>query len=373
MVSTAAERGCNPGRIPERSRRVALRCAVFFVTEFVRALGGNTLGSLPSLCSWKNQIDPRAPVSILAVGTVAFDSIETPFGSAERVLGGSASYLTLAARHFCNDVRLVGVVGSDFPDEYRQTLVDGGVDLTGLEVDEEGETFFWRGRYHYDMNERDTLETQLNVLSSFDPELPPGYLDSDIVCLGNLEPGIQRDVLAQVDDPDFVMADTMNYWIENTPDALRETLGFVDCLVINDSEARELADEPNLVTAASAIRDMGPETLIVKKGEHGALLFTDHSVFSAPAYPLEDIQDPTGAGDAFAGGLAGHLDRTDGRDQATLRRGVIYGSVMASFVVERYGPERLLQVDPGRISERAQSFRDLAAIPKLVPLNAQPA
>lgn len=312
-------------------------------------------------------------MSILAVGTVAFDSIDTPFGSAERVLGGSASYLTLAARHFCDDVRLVGVVGSDFPDEYRQMLLDGGVDLTGLDVDEEGETFFWHGEYHYDMNERDTLDTQLNVLSSFEPDLPPSYLDSDIVCLGNLEPGIQRDVLDQVRDPEYVIADTMNYWIESTPDSLRETLGLVDCFVINDAEARELAGEPNLVTAASSIRDMGPETLIVKKGEHGALLFTADSVFSAPAYPLEDIQDPTGAGDAFAGGLAGHLHRTDGLDQAALRRGVIYGSVMASFVVERFGPRQLLEVGPAEISTRAQSFRELAAIPKLVPLHTQPA
>lgn len=312
-------------------------------------------------------------MSILAVGTVAFDSIDTPFGSAERVLGGSASYLTLAARHFCDDVRLVGVVGSDFPDEYRQMLLDGGVDLTGLDVNEEGETFFWHGEYHYDMNERDTLDTQLNVLSSFEPDLPASYLDSDIVCLGNLEPGIQRDVLDQVRDPDYVIADTMNYWIESTPDSLRETLGLVDCFVINDAEARELAGEPNLVTAASSIRDMGPETLIVKKGEHGALLFTADSVFSAPAYPLEDIQDPTGAGDAFAGGLAGHLHRTDGLDQAALRRGVIYGSVMASFVVERFGPRQLLEVGPAEISTRAQSFRELAAIPKLVPLHTQPA
>ncbi len=312
-------------------------------------------------------------MSILAVGTVAFDSIETPFASAERVLGGSASYITLAARHFCDDVRLVGVVGNDFPAEYRQTLLDGGVDLEGLDVDEEGKTFFWHGRYHYDMNERDTLETQLNVLEEFEPNIPASYADSDIVCLGNLEPGVQRSVLDQVDDPDYVIADTMNFWIENTPDSLRTTLRHVDCLVINDSEARELADEPNLVTAADMIRDMGPETLIIKKGEHGALLFTDDSVFSAPAYPLEDIQDPTGAGDAFAGGLAGHLVRAGSFDQTALRRAVVYGSVMASFVVERFGPERLLGLNPVDIGQRAQSFRDLAAIPNLVPLEKQPA
>ena len=312
-------------------------------------------------------------MSILAVGTVAFDSIETPFASAERVLGGSASYITLAARSFCDDVRLVGVVGNDFPQEYRQTLVDGGVDLDGLEVDEEGKTFFWHGRYHYDMNERDTLETQLNVLDGFEPEIPDSYADSRIVCLGNLEPGVQRSVLDQVDDPEYVIADTMNFWIENTPDSLQTTLQAVDCFVINDSEARELADEPNLVRAADDILDMGPDTLIIKKGEHGALLFTDDSVFSAPAYPLEDIQDPTGAGDAFAGGLAGHLMRSGTSDQPALRRAVVYGSVMASFVVERFGPERLLEVGPADIGERAQSFRDLAAIPNLVPLEKQPA
>lgn len=312
-------------------------------------------------------------MSILAVGTVAFDSIETPFGSVDRILGGSASYITLAARYFCDDVRLVGVVGKDFPDEYRQTLLDGGVDLEGLEVDEEGETFFWHGRYHYDMNERDSLETQLNVLEEFDPDIPASYLDSDVVCLGNLDPEVQRNVLDQVDDPDYVVADTMNFWIQNTPESLQETLNFVDCLVINDSEARELADEPNLVTAADLIRDMGPETLIIKKGEHGALLFTDETIFSAPAYPLEDIQDPTGAGDAFAGGLAGHLVRAQSLDQEALRQAVVYGSVMASFVVERYGPDRLLDLGPIDISERAQAFRDLAAIPNLVPVQQQPA
>jgi sugar/nucleoside kinase (ribokinase family) len=312
-------------------------------------------------------------VSILAVGTVAFDSIDTPFASAERVLGGSASYITLAARPFCDDVRLVGVVGNDFPQEYRQTLLDGGVDLEGLEVDEDGKTFFWHGRYHYDMNERDTLETQLNVLEDFEPDIPESYADSQIVCLGNLEPGVQRSVLQQVDDPDYVIADTMNFWIENTPDSLRTTLRAVDCFVINDSEARELADEPNLVVAANEILDMGPDTLIIKKGEHGALLFTDEQVFSAPAYPLEDIQDPTGAGDAFAGGLAGHLVRAGSHDQTALRRAVVYGSVMASFVVERFGPARLLEIGPVEIGERAQSFRDLAAIPNLVPLEKQPA
>ena len=309
-------------------------------------------------------------MSILAVGTVAFDSIETPFGSADRVLGGSASYLTLAARYFADDVRLVGVVGRDFPDRYRQVLRDGGVDLRGLEVDPDGETFFWRGRYHYDMNERDTLETQLNALESFEADIPMAYRDSQIVCLGNLEPKIQRDVLDQVDDPEYVIADTMNFWIENTPDSLRETLSRVDCLVINDAETRELADEPNLVKAAADIRAMGPETLIVKKGEHGALLFTDDTVFSAPAYPLEDIQDPTGAGDAFAGGLAGHLHQADRYDHETLRRSIIYGSAMASYVVEAFGPNQLLDLSPTDIMQRARAVREIAAIPELAPMAA---
>jgi fructose-1-phosphate kinase PfkB-like protein len=223
------------------------------------------------------------------------------------------------------------------------------------------------------MNERDTLDTQLNVLESFDAHIPERYRDSRVVCLGNLDPKIQRDVLAQVDDPEYVIADTMNFWIENTPDSLRETLSYVDCLVINDSEARELADEPNLVTASNIIRDMGPETLIIKKGEHGALLFTDGAVFSAPAYPLEDIQDPTGAGDAFAGGLAGHLVRDADYGGEALRRGIIYGSTMASFVVEDFGPERLIDIDPTDITRRARSFRELAAIPQLVPVDEQPA
>jgi sugar/nucleoside kinase (ribokinase family) len=310
-------------------------------------------------------------VSILAVGTVAFDSIETPFGTADRVLGGSATYLTLAARYFCDDVRLVGVVGGDFPDEYVQALRARGVDLEGLTVDEGGDTFYWRGRYHYDLNDRDTLDTQLNVLQTFDPEIPAAYRNSQIVCLGNLEPAIQRDVLAQVDDPDFVICDTMNYWIEHTPESLRETLGLVDCLVINDAEARELANEPNLVKAAHIIRGMGPEILIVKKGEHGALLFSDDVIFSAPAYPLEDIQDPTGAGDAFAGGLAGHLTREDAFDGESLKRGIIYGSAMASFAVEEFGPEQLLHLSVTQISERARAFQELSRIPKITPL--QPA
>lgn len=309
-------------------------------------------------------------MSILAVGTVALDSIETPFGSAGDVLGGSATYITLAARYFCEDVRLVGVVGKDFPEAYMETLRHSGVNLQGLEVDAEGQTFAWAGRYHYDLNDRDTLATHLNVLATFDPVVPEAYRDSRIVCLGNLDPAIQRRVLDQMDSPALVICDTMNYWIEHTPDSLRETLKRVDCLIINDAEARELAEEPNLVRAARLIRQMGPQTLIIKKGEHGALLFTDGVVFSAPAYPLEDIQDPTGAGDTFAGGFAGYLARERHLDGDSLKRAVIYGSAMASFSVERFGPERLFELDTAEIHRRVETFREMSTIP--APVAAVP-
>lgn len=308
-------------------------------------------------------------MSILAVGTVALDSVETPFGSAERILGGSATYITLTARYFCGDVRLVGVIGSDFPDEYLQSLRSSGVDLDGLEVDENGHCFAWSGRYHYDLNDRDTLTTELNVLERFDPVLPARYRQSRIVCLGNLDPTIQRSVLEQIDGSPFVVCDTMNFWIENTPDALRETLGLVDCLIINDAEARELAGVPNLVRAARIIRDMGPRILVIKKGEHGALLFNGDIIFSAPAYPLEDIQDPTGAGDTFAGGFVGYLSRVSTIDHDALKRAVIYGSAMASFAVEMFGPDRLFDLDDSSIHERVDAFRLLSEMPAMLALD----
>lgn len=307
-------------------------------------------------------------MSVLAVGTVAFDSIETPFGAADRILGGSATYITLAARYFSDPVRLVGVVGHDFPDAYIDVLQQGQVDLEGLQVDPDGLTFAWKGRYHYDLNQRDTLATDLNVLQTFDPVVPASYRDSRVVCLGNLDPTIQRRVLDQVEQPDLVVCDTMNFWIEHTPDSLRETLRQVDCLIINDAEARELSGEPNLVRAARAIRDLGPEILIIKKGEHGALLFTDGTIFSAPAYPLEDIHDPTGAGDTFAGGFVGYLARSGTYDADALRRAVIYGSAMASFCVERFGPERLIGLTRDEVDQRVEAFRELAHIPALAPL-----
>ena len=307
-------------------------------------------------------------MSILAIGTVAFDVIETPFKSAEQVLGGSATYITLAARYFTEPVRLVAVVGHDFPESYTETLRNQGVDLQGLEVDPDGKTFAWGGRYHYDLNQRDTLFTDLNVLKSFDPVVPEAYRDSRIVCLGNLDPTIQGRVLDQMKAPDLVVCDTMNFWIENTPQSLRTMLKRIDCLIINDSEARELAEEPNLIIAARRIREMGPRILVIKKGEHGAMLFIDNVVFVAPAYPLEDIQDPTGAGDSFMGGFAGYVAREGTIGPEALKRAVIYGSAMASFVVERFGPDRLLNLTEEEINTRLEAFQDLSAIPTIVPL-----
>ncbi|MFN3596480.1 MAG: PfkB family carbohydrate kinase [Rubricoccaceae bacterium] len=303
-------------------------------------------------------------MSLLVVGTVAFDTIETPFGRAERILGGSATYAALAARHCGAAVRLNAVVGADFPEAHVETLHARGIDTEGLVRDPEGETFFWAGRYHYDLNSRDTLATHLNVLATFEPDLPPAYRDSRIVALGNLDPAVQASVLDQVDAPDLVVCDTMNYWIEHAPEALRETLRRVDVLVVNDAEARELAREPNLIRAARLIGEMGPSTLIIKKGEHGALLFTDGQVFSAPAYPLESVTDPTGAGDTFLGGFAGHLLRVGSTGPEAMKQGVIVGSAMASFCVEAFGPDRLLSLTAADVDERLGAFHRLCAIPE---------
>jgi sugar/nucleoside kinase (ribokinase family) len=310
---------------------------------------------------------------VLVVGTVAFDSIETPFGHAERILGGSATYAGLAARFLTAPVGLCAVVGRDFPDEHVALLRARGLDLDGLVRDPGGDTFFWAGRYHYDLNQRDTLATHLNVLAGFEPDLPPAYRRSRVVCLGNLDPAVQMRVLDQVEGPDgagpdFVVMDTMNFWIEQTPDALREVLGRVDALVVNDAEARELSGEPNLIRAARAVRALGPGTLVIKKGEHGALLFTGDvrapTVFSAPAYPLEDLHDPTGAGDAFLGGVAGHLARAGASDPEAMKQAVVLGSALASFTVEAFGPERLLSLTPEALDERVAAFYRLSAIPE---------
>ncbi|MDX1591357.1 MAG: PfkB family carbohydrate kinase [Balneolaceae bacterium] len=304
-------------------------------------------------------------MSLLVVGSVAYDGIETPFGKTDRILGGSATYLSLAASYFAKQINLVGVVGRDFADEDIQVLKSRSIDLEGLQVDESGDTFFWAGKYHYDLNNRDTLDTQLNVFEHFDPIIPDKYKDSGFVALGNIEPSLQEKVLDQVTNPGLVVMDTMNFWIEGTPDALKKTLKRVDLLVINDSEARELADEPNLIKAADKVRALGPESLIIKKGEHGALLFTGDEIFSAPAYPVIDIFDPTGAGDTFMGGMLGWLAYTNDLSPTNMRKAVVFGSVMASFCVEKFGPDRLKNLNEKEIYDRYREFRKLSQIPEV--------
>ena len=299
-------------------------------------------------------------MSVLVVGSLAIDSIETPFGSAPKALGGSATYVSLAASYFTNPIRLVGVVGGDFPKEGLRMLEERHVDLEGLEIVKEGKTFHWAGRYHYDLNVRDTLTTQLNVFEKFDPKIPAKYKNSTYVCLGNIDPTLQLRVLDQIENPRVVICDTMNYWITGKNEALLETLKRIGILVLNESEARLLSKEPNLIKAARVIRGMGPQTVIVKKGEHGALLISEGTVFSAPAYPMENIFDPTGAGDAFAGGFVGWLGKTDDLSEENLKRGVIYGSAMASFCVEKFGVEGLRDLTYLQIQDRFRAFRELS-------------
>lgn len=302
-------------------------------------------------------------MSVLVVGSVAYDGLETPFGKVDRILGGSASYISLASSYFSQHNRLVGVVGNDFQESDLQRLRARDIDLTGLQVDNSGKTFFWAGRYHYDLNSRDTLDTQLNVFERFNPVIPDAYRDSDIVCLGNIQPALQGRVLDQIHKPRLVVADTMNFWIEGAKAELLDTLKRVDVLIINDSEARELSGESNLIKASRVIRDMGPERLIIKKGEHGALLFTADGIFSAPAFPVLDLFDPTGAGDTFLGGFSGWLDRTGDLSDENFRRAVIFGTVMASLCVERFGPERLYDLDQSEIENRYTAIRILSEIP----------
>ncbi|MBF0585383.1 sugar kinase [Prosthecochloris sp. N3] len=301
-------------------------------------------------------------MSILVVGSLAFDNIETPFGRSDDTLGGSSTYIALSTSYFSDDIRLVGVVGSDFGDEHFQLLRQNGIDTKGIQVVDDGKTFRWAGRYHYDMNTRDTLDTQLNVFADFDPHIPAEYREARYVCLGNIDPELQLKVLDQISKPDLVICDTMNFWIEGKPEALKKTLEQVDIFILNDSEARLLSGDPNLVKSARIIRNMGPKTLIIKKGEHGALLFTDEGIFAAPAYPLESIYDPTGAGDTFAGGFLGHLARCEEINESELRKAVLYGSAMASFCVEKFGTEKLAGLDLLEIEDRYQSFLDLSRI-----------
>ena len=299
-------------------------------------------------------------MSLLVVGSVAFDSVETPFGNVNDALGGSAVYISVAASYFTAPVRLVAVVGGDFPTYHMQFLEDRRVDLDGLQVVREGKTFRWGGRYHYDLNTRDSLYTDLNVFEQFNPIIPNGFKRSAYVCLGNIDPVLQRQVLDRLSKPRLVVGDTMNYWIENKPKELAETLRVMDVLVVNDSEARLLAQEPNLVRAAKRIIGMGPRIVIIKKGEQGALLVTEDTIFSAPAYPLENIHDQTGAGDAFAGGFVGWLARTDDLSPDNLKRAVIYGSTLASFCVEKFSVDGLRDLTYFQIQDRYRSFMQIS-------------
>ena len=298
-------------------------------------------------------------MDILVIGSVAFDSVETPFGRGDDVLGGSATYFSTSASFFTG-VQLVAVVGEDFPDEPRQFLRSRGVDLAGLQT-RPGKTFRWKGRYGYDLSEAQTLETHLNVFETFHPELPESYRQAQFVFLANIDPELQLEVLQQVERPKLIACDTMNFWIEGKRDALVRTLGHVDILVINEAEVRQLADEANLVKASRAVLAMGPKTLVVKRGEYGVLVFTEHSVFSAPAYPLEEVFDPTGAGDTFAGGFMGYLASTNNLSDETIRKATVFGSVMASFTVEDFSLNRLRKLNWEEIEDRFRRFQALTA------------
>jgi sugar/nucleoside kinase (ribokinase family) len=296
-------------------------------------------------------------MSILVVGTVAFDSIETPFGSAERILGGSASYFALGASFFA-PVRIVGVIGQDFPQEYLDLFTQRNIDLEGVKK-ESGDTFHWRGRYHEDINVRDTLELHLNVLAGFVPDLPERYRDAEYVFLGNIDPLMQLEVLNQIRRMRLVVCDTMDHWIRENPEGLRQVLKRIEMLVINDSEARLLSGQSNIVRAAREILKMGPKVVLIKRGEYGVLQFSDSSIFATPAYPLEEVFDPTGAGDSFAGGFLGQLARSGELTQQGIRRAIVYGSVVASFTVEDFGVKRLSSVTLRDIEERYKGFVQL--------------
>lgn len=299
-------------------------------------------------------------MSLLVVGTVAFDAIETPFGKTDKIVGGAASYISLAASYYTRNINLVSVVGDDFPQDFLNTLTGQGVNLEGLQIKKGEKSFFWAGRYHNDLNTRDTLDTQLNVLENFDPVVPESAKQPDFLMLGNLVPAIQQKVISQLTKrPKLIVMDTMNFWMDIAMDDLKKTLTMVDVLTINDSEARQLSGEYSLVKAAQKILAMGPSILIIKKGEHGALLFNKEEVFFAPALPLEEVFDPTGAGDSFAGGFIGYLAQTKDISFENMKRAIIYASAMASFTVEKFGTERLIGLSQTEIDNRLQEFIDL--------------
>lgn len=299
-------------------------------------------------------------MSLTIIGTVAFDAIETPFGKTDKIIGGAATYASLSASYFTKNINLVGVVGDDFPTETIEMFHKHGINTEGLQIKQGEKSFFWAGRYHNDMNTRDTLATELNVLANFDPIIPESYQNTEYLMLGNLTPTIQRTVVERLRKrPKLILMDTMNFWMDTAWDELMKTLKLVDVLSINDEEARQLAKEYSLVKAARKILTMGPKVLVIKKGEHGALLFNQTQVFFAPALPLEDVFDPTGAGDTFAGGFIGYLAKTGDISFENMKNAVIYGSAMASLCVEKFGTERLQNLQIDEIENRIREFIDL--------------
>ncbi len=297
---------------------------------------------------------------LLIVGTVAFDAIETPFGKTDKILGGAATYIGLSASFFNLQSAIVSVVGDDFPQEYLDLLTSKNIDISGLEVVKGGKTFFWSGRYHNDLNSRDTLDTQLNVLADFQPKVPQEYINADIVMLGNLHPLVQSSVLDQMAvQPKLIVLDTMNFWMDCALPELLDVIKRVDVITINDEEARQLSGEYSLVKAATKIQTMGPKYVVIKKGEHGALLFHNKDVFFAPALPLEEVFDPTGAGDTFAGGFAGYLTQSENISFENMKNAIIQGSNLASFCVEKFGTERMVDLDKKEVVSRLQQFKSL--------------
>jgi len=297
---------------------------------------------------------------LLIVGTVAFDAIETPFGKTDKILGGAATFIGLAASQFNIDSAIVSIVGGDFPQEYLDLLSNKNIDISGIEIVKDGKTFFWSGLYHNDMNSRDTLTTELNVLADFQPIVPDNFKDAKVVMLGNLHPLTQLSVLEQMNEtPKLVVLDTMNFWMDSALDDLHKVMKKIDVITINDEEARQLTGEYSLVVAARKIHEMGPKYVVIKKGEHGALLFNNDNIFYAPALPLEEVFDPTGAGDTFAGGFAGYLAKTDDFSFENMKKAIIYGSTLASFCVEKFGTERMESLTSEEVNKRLQQFKTL--------------
>lgn len=297
---------------------------------------------------------------LLIVGTVAFDAIETPFGKTDKILGGAATYIGLSASHFNVKSAIVSVVGDDFPQEYLDLLTSRNIDISGLEIVQGGKTFFWSGLYHNDLNSRDTLDTQLNVLADFQPKVPQDFKDADVVMLGNLHPLVQSSVLDQMaKQPKLVVLDTMNFWMDCALPELLDVIKRVDVITINDEEARQLSGEYSLVKAAAKIHTMGPKYVVIKKGEHGALLFHNKEIFFAPALPLEEVFDPTGAGDTFAGGFSGFIAQSENVSFENMKNAIIYGSNLASFCVEKFGTERMVKLEKAEVQQRLQQFKAL--------------